>query len=304
MSMSDEPGAAWIDREASWRLVIAPAFVAYAGLLALLGELKVDAVVVIGAFLVIAFAPRVKVARKPLLPFFAFGVIYDSMRLYMPTMHRLIPVNVESLYRAELALFGIRTADGRLITPPELFITHTHVVVDVVAAVAYFLFTFLPWAMAIYLLFKNRPVLTRYGWAWLAATAIAIVIYILYPAAPPWYVEQHGFAPPPLDLPGNPARLAAVDELLGVPYFATIYSRNANVFGAMPSMHAGFPLLAFLYARLALGRWRYLFLVHGMITCFSAIYLRHHYILDVIAGVFVALAAFQLTERAFRRLQR
>jgi membrane-associated phospholipid phosphatase len=80
--------------------------------------------------------------------------------------------------------------------------------------------------------------------------------------------------------------LARVDRWLGVPYFAGFYGRASDVFGAVPSLHVGYPLLIVLYAWPMTGvLGRTLTLAFFASMCFAAVYLDHHWIIDVIVGI-------------------
>jgi hypothetical protein len=88
----------------------------------------------------------------------------------------------------------------------------------------------------------------------LLVNLIGFAGYYIHPAAPPWYAMNYGFEPI-LDTPGNVAGLGRFDELLGCSIFNSIYGRNANVFAAVPSLHAAYMVVALAYApmhRLAL----------------------------------------------------
>jgi membrane-associated phospholipid phosphatase len=83
-----------------------------------------------------------------------------------------------------------------------------------------------------------------------------------------------------------------------VPYFAGLYGRASDVFGAFPSLHVAYPTLM-----LAIG-WRVqgplgrallaLFLVWMSI---SAVYLDHHWVIDIVAGIAYGLAAAYAAHR-------
>ena len=114
--------------------------------------------------------------------------------------------------------------------------------------------------------------------------------YHLYPAAPPWYFHQYGCV---VDLAAPASagpNLTRVDALLGVPYFAGVYGRASDVFGAVPSLHVAYPMLMIAVGwpvHRVLGR-ALLVLFFGWM-CFSAIYLDHHWVVDVVAGASYAL---------------
>ena len=89
-------------------------------------------------------------------------------------------------------------------------------------------------------------------WAMLGLNLAGYVGYLVYPAAPPWYVDRYGLGPALLTAPPEAAGAARFDALLGVSWFAEYYGRSANVFGAIPSLHVGQTFLAVLFA----WRWR------------------------------------------------
>jgi membrane-associated phospholipid phosphatase len=69
----------------------------------------------------------------------------------------------------------------------------------------------------------------------------------------------------------------------------------------MPSLHAAYPVLV-VWQSWRLGRaWRVGTVAFAALVAFSAIYLQHHYILDVVAGVAYALVASTVVEYALGR---
>ena len=125
---------------------------------------------------------------------------------------------------------------------------------------------------------------------------IGFVIYYLHPAAPPWYYTAYGSS---LDVhtKSNAAGLLRFDHYFGITLFTDLYEKGSNVFAAMPSMHASFPLIGLVYASKQPDKWlRYIFAIAMIGIWFSAIYLSHHYILDVLAGVSCGLAGIFVLE--------
>ena len=94
------------------------------------------------------------------------------------------------------------------------------------------------------------------------------------------------------------AGLARFDALTGLPVFHALYGQNANVFAAVPSLHAAYMLVATVYAVLGRSR-RWLVALFGFICVgiwFTAVYTCHHYIIDVLLGIVTALVGVALTE--------
>jgi membrane-associated phospholipid phosphatase len=79
--------------------------------------------------------------------------------------------------------------------------------------------------------------------------------------------------------------LARVDGLIGVPYFHAMYGRASDVFGAMPSLHVAYALIVVLEGWAVFrAPTRIASLLFYAMMCFSAVWLDHHWVLDVVAG--------------------
>jgi membrane-associated phospholipid phosphatase len=130
------------------------------------------------------------------------------------------------------------------------------------------------------------------------------VTYYVYPAAPPWYVAQYGLGPANFAVQASPAAAIRWDDLVGVHYFASFYGRSADVFGAIPSLHVAQPLLVFLFARrLRSPMVSWTSGLYALLVAFSAIYLQHHYLLDVLIGAAYAVVAYWVAYVAASRLE-
>ena len=170
-----------------------------------------------------------------------------------------------------------------------------------VCGAAYLLFIPVFLAVAVWWRFRAKlPGADRVMWALLGLNLTGYAVYLLYPAAPPWYVDRHGLGPAVLTALPEAAGAARFDALLGVNWFAGYYGRNANVFGAIPSLHVGQTFLAVLYAwqfrslrGFTTGFW--------LLVCFASVYLNHHYVIDGLAGMALALGVWAAIEGWARR---
>jgi membrane-associated phospholipid phosphatase len=127
-----------------------------------------------------------------------------------------------------------------------------------------------------------------------------LATFMLYPAAPPWYVEQHGMIQPSeLGLvSGAAGGLVAVDEMMHVHFFATLWDHfSPNLFAAMPSLHGAYPLAIALFTCTRFGRRAYWIIAYPVLTWFAAVYLAQHYIVDLVAGAMYLGCAYLLTHR-------
>ena len=236
-----------------------------------------------------------------LLPFLIFGISYDWMNL-LPN-YEVNPVDVEGVYNAEKNVFGINY-NGQVLTPNEFFALHTFTFADFMSGLFYLCWVPLPIVYGLYLYFKNETVpYLHFSMVFLLVNLIGFGIYYIHPAAPPWYIAQYGPEPIP-GTPGSVAGLGKFDELTHLGIFNALYARNANVFAAIPSLHSAYTLIAFVYSLIYRSTvvWR---TVLGVVTVgiwFTAVYTSHHYLIDVLAGIFTALLGIALFELVLMKL--
>lgn len=255
----------------------------------------------VGLFLLLFFAG--KTTRKlavALLPFVIFGVSYDWMRVW--PNYEVNPIDVRGLYEAEKSLFGIHV-DGQTLIPCEYFALHHCSVADFMAGIFYLCWVPVPIAFGLWLYFKGkRNLYLRFSMVFLLVNLIGFAGYYIHPAAPPWYAMNYGFEPV-LSTPGNVAGLGRFDELLGITVFEGIYGRNANVFAAVPSLHAAYMVVALAYAIMGRCR-RWLIAVFAFIMVgiwWTAVYSGHHYLIDVSLGIGCALLGILVFEQGLMR---
>ncbi|MBC7792781.1 MAG: inositol phosphorylceramide synthase [Clostridia bacterium] len=247
------------------------------------------------------FLPQTKRAYPYLFPFVFFWCSYDTLRVLTPVFQKLNTPFVASPYHIEHALFSIPYG-GHWITLNEFFQTHTSLIVDLAAAFAYAFYFYEAFILAFYLLAKNRPLLRRFGIAFILLNYITFITWYTVPVAPPWYVELYGLGPADLKAPPSAARLLEVDDWLGFPYFHDLYAKAANVFGALPSLHSAWPLLVWLYARKHVRPvYAWTIFAYWLLVAFSAVYLRHHYVIDIVLGCSYALLVYLVVEHYNRK---
>lgn len=264
--------------------------------------LRPEHLLIIALFLFLFFiGTETRKLAVALLPFIIFGVSYDWMRVYPNYM--VNPIDVQGLYEAEKALFGINIEGTRLI-PCEYFAMHHNSVADFFAGIFYLTWVPVPIAFGLWLYFiKDRKLYLRFSIVFLFVNLLGFAGYYIHPAAPPWYAINYGFEPI-LNTPGNAAGLARFDELLGISVFDSIYGRNANVFAAVPSLHAAYMLIAVVYAFIKKVNWILITILSVLCVGIwaTAVYSCHHYIIDVLLGVGCALAGILLFEKGLMKL--
>ncbi len=263
--------------------------------------LKPMHVVLAAAFAALYFPhPATRRLSIALLPFVIFAVTYDWMRLY--PNYQVNPIDIRGLHDAELSLFGI-SAGGGTITPNEYFNLHHNAVADFLAGCFYLCWVPVPVAFGLMLYLKGeKKMYLHFAVVFLLVNWLGFIGYYIHPAAPPWYVINYGYEPI-LNTPGNMAGLARFDQLVGMPIFESIYVNNANIFAALPSLHAAYMLITTIYA--ALSR-RSIFVV-ALFACitagiwWTAVYSGHHYVIDVLLGIATAIIGILLFEKVLMR---
>ncbi len=285
-------------RESLLVIVILSCFLLLTGLFI---GLRPEHFLMAGAFLLLFFIS--KYSRKlavALLPFILFGISYDWMRI-CPN-YEVNPIDVKGLYLAEKSLFGIAT-NGTVLTLNEFFAVHHCAFADFFAGLFYLCWVPVPILFGLSLYFRgHRRMYLRFSMVFLFVNLIGFAGYYIHPAAPPWYVMNYGFEPV-LNTPGNVGGLGRFDALTGCQVFHSIYGRNANVFAAIPSLHAAYMVIALAYAimdrskKLLIG----LFAVIMVGIWWTAIYAGHHYLIDVLLGIGCALLGIFIFEKGLMK---
>jgi len=220
--------------------------------------------------------------------FIVFGIVYDLMKAY--PNYRIQAIDVLQVYGFEKKLFGIHS-NGSILTPNEYFAINHKTFLDLLSGFFYINWMPIPIALALYFYFSNKLQFLHFSLTFLLTNLIGFCIYYIHPAAPPWYLAQYG-STVNFHTMGNPAGLARFDEFFNIPIFHSIYSRNSNVFAAMPSLHSAYPIVVLFYAiknKLGSINWFFGLFVFGI--WFSAVYSGHHYVVDVIAGFVTAVVS-------------
>ncbi len=274
-----------------WTILTPLPFAAHALWAATRGQFHWENGAVLGVVLVLFCIGRW--SQKLLLgayPLGLVGVLYDSMKVVENVGVSPSEVHLCDLRAHELALFGV-TVHGRRVTLHDWFQLHASPLLDAVCAVPYGTFIFVCAACAVWLYFRDYPRMVRFAWCFFALNLAGFVTYHVYPAAAPWYYHSHGCYIDMQALASEGPNLARVDAALGVHYFAGMYGRASDVFGAMPSLHVAYALIVVVEGWAVMHpAWRGASVAFFVLMCFSAVYLDHHWVLDELAGVTYCLA--------------
>ncbi len=121
---------------------------------------------------------------------------------------------------------------------------------------------------------------TRTRWRFVIPTFLALIVHTLYPLAPPRMLEGLGFVD---------TMAVYGPSAYGPPDPGSV----ANQFAAMPSLHFGWAVLvAFGVVTLSASRWRWVVLLHPVITLAVIVLTANHFWVDAIAVIVLIAAAF------------
>ena len=220
---------------------------------------------------------------KDWVPFVTLFLSYEAMFGIVGRIAGLVHV-VEPM-NAELRIFG---------TIPTLVLQQfcRMPILDYLGAFFYSLHFIAPTVFGFILWRTNPKNYKTYTLALAICTYSALITFLVYPVAPPWYGV-------------NATRiLFDVDHDIGAPVYRTIFDFiQANQFAAFPSLHSAFPWLISLFA-LKIKKMKALpILVFPAGVWFSAVYLGEHYVVDVIGGIAYATIAFILAEKVIAYAQ-
>jgi membrane-associated phospholipid phosphatase len=278
------------------RRIVPPAIgLVYIGVIGLLGGLGADHVLIGLLGFLDLYNEKTRLFLRHFFPFILTGAIYDSMRyFYWPGIEGR--VRVVGPYLFERSWFAI---GGR--TPNEWFLDHHWPALDLACGFAYLVYVGEYLMLALFLFFRGRyEILRTLALAFLVVNLLGFATYFIYPVAPPWYVTEYGFGPARMDIQPAAAAASRFDLLLGTHFFDQMYGRGVDVYGAYPSLHVAYPVIAvWAVFRIQELRWaRGLAVGFLLLISLSTVYLQHHYVTDVLLGIAYAMATLAILRGA------
>lgn len=173
--------------------------------------------------------------------------------------------------------------------PHKLLSQFANPLFDILAAIPYLVHFPLPFIFAFYLLITPRKQIFIYQYFWFAGwvNLIAVIFQIFFPTAPPWYVDSAVFDEHHNLVYTSPVEggFSRLDSIFGITLFHGLYSQSPLPFGAFPSLHCAWPSVI-LFSH-PWGGWR-IGVLHVTWISLSAMYITHHYLIDVLGGIVLA----------------
>lgn len=217
------------------------------------------------------------------VPFLCYLVLFSFNKQisHFTGLDRIVSPNLILLGEIEKTVFFCH--------PHRILSTLANPLFDALAAIPYLVHFPLPFIFGFYLLItpRKRPFIYQYFWFAGWVNLLAVIFQILFPTAPPWYVDSavmdgHHSVFYTSAVEGGFHRL---DSFLNIHIFHRLYSTSPLPFGAFPSLHCAWPAVILLCH--PWGGWK-VGVVHVLWISLSAMYITHHYLVDILGGITLA----------------
>jgi membrane-associated phospholipid phosphatase len=224
---------------------------------------------------------------KDWLPFLTIFISYELLYGLMGTY---APANLHNgPYNLEIWLF--HTA------PSITILTIKSPILDIATAVFYSTHFFAPTIFAFALWRESPKNYWKYTIAFALCTYAALITFLFYPVAPPWWHMNTAFNPSYVGPEIVRALTQQIDPGIGFPVFRTLFDwLGSDQFAAFPSLHSALPFLISLFAIRVWGKRGIISLILPVGVWFSVVYLGEHYVVDIFGGIAYATIAYLMVE--------
>ncbi len=137
-------------------------------------------------------------------------------------------------------------------------------------------------------------------WSFVILNLMGVLTQLYFPTAPPWWYELR-LDEASYEVKGHRAVLGEVDKLLPFPIFEKIYGQSPIVFGSFPSLHASWPLHIAVYTWKNGKFFKMFWVVYICWIWWAAIYLKHHFLIDIIGAVLYVVITQILSRGLFKK---
>jgi membrane-associated phospholipid phosphatase len=232
-------------------------------------------------------------------PFAALLVIYAQFRgiahLLHPVPHYLPQLNADKF------VFGVVPSEEL----QHWLWTGTMQWYDRLIVSVWRLHFIVPPLLAFVLWIKRRSLYYRFAATMIVLSFAGALTFYLFPAAPPWAAGERGLLSPVIRIPHNPA--PGPSGAHGYHGFSISRLIDPNPYAAIPSLHAAYAFLCFLFvvALLWKTRWRWWAVAVGALyplgQSFAVVYTGNHYVVDLAIGYVYGAAALLAVQAFWRR---
>lgn len=250
-------------------------------------------------FIVLGLVAAVLIGRgkhflKDWLPFIIMFLGYEALHGINPEITGA-PVNISNVIAWERFLFqSIPTIELQKLFFNSQTITWFDVYLSITYMshfIGFLFFGFILW-------YKKHIMFHRFTHTILILSYSAFVTYIFFPVMPPWMASEKKYLPKieRIMYQTTPIYTSPGPQ---VPTIYNIFSTNKTA--AMPSLHAAYPTVIFLFSLAIKNPW-FIFLsgTYMLSVWLSVVYLGEHYVVDVIGAIIYAVIAFLIVMKIFK----
>lgn len=245
------------------------------------------------AFAIVAtlFIGRTKQFLRDWIPILLLLFGYEYLRGIVPYLTKY--VNIWPMIRADELLFGYLPTIKLQAVLFDGITIHWY---DYVAVTLYISHFVIPMVIAFVFWIHDRKIFKEYTAAFLVLSYLAFFTFIIFPAMPPWMASNQGYIPPLKKIMDQV--MASFAHPIDVPSVYRFF--GANLVAAVPSLHAAYPWLIFIFILKKFRGLSILAIPYVAGVWFAVVYLGEHYAVDVFAGFVYASGAYLITSLAFK----
>ena len=144
---------------------------------------------------------------------------------------------------------------------------------------------------------ENRALYYRALLTIVGGSFVGALIFLVYPAAPPWAASQLGLLPELVKIGYAQADAAPVQA--GKSFIEGLVLPNP--YAAVPSLHTAYSTLVAIFALAWRRRFGYVMCIYPVAMWFTIVYFGDHYVSDILVGIAVAVFAWWAAGRLIAR---
>ena len=155
---------------------------------------------------------------------------------------------------------------------------------------------FVPPTLLFLIWLERRELFYRAVVALVGVSLVGALVFLVFPAAPPWRASEVGLLPDLVKIGTAQAAASPVDATRS--FISNM--ELPNPYAAVPSLHTAYSLLTFVFAFTWRRRIGWAFLAYPLVMWFTIVYFADHYVADIIVGAGMALTAWWAAGRLVR----
>lgn len=260
-------------------------------------DIKLGMNVFLGAILLFSLIIKDgKQLLKDWMPFIGLFYVYEILRANAYEINQSLGIGfnlfVEEIIKLESKIFffleDLPVVELQRLIKPDI---SNPLFFDYIIFIFYSVIFFAFWGSVGFVIWKYRnEYFTRYMWGLIAFSFASVLVFLMFPVAPPWYASEQGLIEPVQRLMWNfefieGQQLFSVDEI------------GKNLFAAVPSLHAGWPFYCSLWVVKIWGKRKSSIMIVPFIIAFATWYGAEHYIVDSIIAMIMATLFFILSAK-------